>query len=103
MEYAELVGERNCFVQGFANNVVIRISGKFLSNICDLMQRALNCVQNWCGEIGLNVNADKTPMVIFTKNEYFGGFFFAPRLFDTELILNNQVKYLRVILDSKLN
>jgi hypothetical protein len=28
---------------------------------------------------------------------------FAPKLFDTELILNNQVKYLGVILDSKLN
>jgi hypothetical protein len=29
--------------------------------------------------------------------------FFAPRHFDTELILNNQVKYLGVILNSKLN
>jgi hypothetical protein len=34
-----------------------------------------------------------------------GGFrgFLTPKLFDTELILNNQVKYLGVILDSKLN
>jgi hypothetical protein len=54
------LGNSNCFVQGFANDVVILISGEFLSTICDLMQRALNCVQNWCGEIGINVNADKT-------------------------------------------
>jgi hypothetical protein len=69
------LGNCNCFVQGFADDVVILISGKFLSTICDLMQRALNCVQNWCGEIGLNVNADKTSMVLFTKNLEFGGFF----------------------------
>jgi hypothetical protein len=53
---------RNCnfFVQSFADDVVILIRGKFLSTIYDLMQRALNCVQNWCGEIGLNGNADMT-------------------------------------------
>jgi hypothetical protein len=61
------LGNCNCFVQGFADDVVILISGKFLSTICDLMQRALNCAQNWCSEIGLNVNADKTVMVLFTK------------------------------------
>jgi hypothetical protein len=66
------------------------------------MQRALNCVHNWCGEKRLNVNADKTYMVLFTKRRNLEGFF-APRLFDTELILNNQVKYLGVILDSNLN
>jgi hypothetical protein len=41
-------------------------------------------------------------MELFTKRRNFEGFF-APRLFDTELILNNQVKYLGVNLDSKLN
>jgi hypothetical protein len=63
------LGNCNCFVQGFADDVVILISGKFLSTICDLTQRALNCVQNWCGEIGLNVNGT------FQKKEEFGGFF----------------------------
>jgi hypothetical protein len=53
------LGNCNCFVQGFTDDVLILMSGKFLSTICDLMQRALNCVQNWCGEIGLNVNVDK--------------------------------------------
>jgi hypothetical protein len=73
----------NCFVHGFADDVVILISGKFLSTICDLMQSALNCVQNWCGEIGLNINADETYMVLFTKKRNLEGFF-APKLFDTE-------------------
>jgi hypothetical protein len=72
-------------VQGFADGVVILISGKFLSTICNLMQSELNCVQNWCGEIGLNVNADKTSMVLFTKRRNLQGFF-AQKLLDTELI-----------------
>jgi hypothetical protein len=45
-------------VQSFADDEVILISGEFLSTICDLMHRASNCVQNKCGGIGLNVNAD---------------------------------------------
>jgi hypothetical protein len=96
------LGNCNCFEQGFADDVVILISGTFLSFICDLMQRALNFVQNWCGEIRLKVNSDKTSMVFFTKRRNFEGFF-VPKLFDMELILNNQVKYLVVIPDSKLN
>jgi hypothetical protein len=74
------LGNCNCFVQSFAEDVVILISGKFLSIICDLMQRALNCVQNWCGEIGLNVNANKTNMVLFIKRRNLEGFT-APKLF----------------------
>jgi hypothetical protein len=66
----------NCF----SDDVVILISGKFLSTICDLMQRALNCVQNWCGEIGLNVNAVKISILIFTKRMNLEGFF-APNSF----------------------
>jgi hypothetical protein len=76
--------------------------GNFSVSFCKLMQRALNCVQNWCGDIGLSVNAEKTPMVHFTKRRNLQGLF-APKLFDTELILKNQVKYLGVILNCKLN
>jgi hypothetical protein len=82
----------NCFVQGFADDVVILISGKFLSSICEIMQRALNCIHNWFGEKGLNFNADKTsmPMALFTKRRKLKSFF-CTKLFDTDLILNNQV------------
>jgi hypothetical protein len=34
------LGNCNCFVRGLADDVVNLISGKFLSTICDLMQRA---------------------------------------------------------------
>jgi hypothetical protein len=54
------------------------------------------CVEIFCGEIGPNVT------VLFTKRRSLEGFF-APKLFDTKLILKNQVKYLGVILGTKLN
>jgi hypothetical protein len=62
----------------------------------------LNCVENWCREIGLSVNADKTKMVLFTNNRKIGGFY-NPRLFGTELRMTDQVKCLGVIVDKKLD
>jgi translation initiation factor IF-1 len=41
-------------------------------------------------------------MVLFTNNKKIGGFY-NPRLFGTELRMTDQVKYLRVILDKKLD
>jgi hypothetical protein len=41
-------------------------------------------------------------MVLFTNNRKIGGFY-NPRLFDTELRMADQVKYLGVILDQKLD
>jgi hypothetical protein len=46
--------------------------------------------------------ADKTTIVLFTKNRKIGGFY-NPRLFGTELRMTDQVKYLGVILDKKLD
>jgi hypothetical protein len=50
----------------------------------------------------MSFNADKTSMVLFTNNRKLVGFK-KPILFGTELQLKNQVKYLGVILDEKLN
>jgi hypothetical protein len=82
--------------KAFANDVGLLQKGKFVSTVSDRMQGALNC------EIGLSVNADKTSMVLFMNNRKIGGFY-SPRLFDTELRITDQVKYLRMILDTKLD
>jgi hypothetical protein len=66
------------------------------------MQGAVNCVENWGREIDLSVNANKTTMVLFTNNRKIGGFY-NPRLLGTELKMTDQVKYLGVILDKKLD
>jgi hypothetical protein len=82
--------------------VVLLLKGKFVGTLCDRMQDALICVENWCREIGLSVNGDKTTMVLFTNNRNIRGFY-NPKLFGTELRMTDQVKYLRVILDKKLD
>jgi hypothetical protein len=86
--------------QGHADDLVLLQKGRFVSTLCDRMQGAQNCIENWCREIGLSVNADKTKMVLFTNIRNIGGF---PRLYGTELRMTHQVKYQGVILDKKLD
>jgi hypothetical protein len=78
------------------------VKGKIVSTLCDRMQGALNCVENWCREKGLSVNANKATMVLFTNNKKIGSFY-NPTLFGTELRMTDQVKYLGVILNKKLD
>jgi hypothetical protein len=66
------------------------------------MQTAMNLIQNCCSELELYINADKTTTVLFTNKSLRIGFK-KPKLFGQEIVLKNQVKYLGVILDSKLN
>jgi hypothetical protein len=66
------------------------------------MQKALFIIQTSCRGMGLSVKADNTSMVLFTNNRKLVGFK-KPILFRTKLQLKNQVKYLGVILDEKLN
>jgi hypothetical protein len=86
--------------QGYADDVVLLQKGKFIRMLCDRMQGP-NCVENWCGEIGLSVNEDKITMVLFMNNRKIWGFY-NPRLFGTVLKITDQVKYLVVILDKEL-
>jgi hypothetical protein len=66
------------------------------------MQGAQNCVENWCRELGLSVNADKKTMILFTSNRKIRGFYNL-RVFGTELRMMGQVKSLKVILEKKLD
>ena len=55
----------------------------------------------WCGELGLSVNPNKTGFVAFTGKRKLPGFF-EPRLFGKTLQRSMLVKYLGVILDTRL-
>jgi hypothetical protein len=61
--------------QGYADDMVFLQNNKCVSTLCDRMQGALHCVENWCREIGLSLTADKTTMVLFTNNKMIGGFY----------------------------
>jgi hypothetical protein len=62
---------------------------------------AFHIVETWCDEVGLSVNPDKTGLVAFTGRRKLPGFF-EPRLFGMTLRRSMSVKYLGVILDSRL-
>ena len=89
------------FIQGYADDICLLTVGKFPNTVSGLIQWALLTVEIWCNEDGLSVNPDKTGLVAFTRKRKFQGFF-EPQLFGVKLSLSGLVKYLGVILDSRL-
>jgi hypothetical protein len=89
------------FIQGYADDVCLFAVGKFPDTVSGLMQWALLTVETWFNEVGLSVNLDKTGLVAFTRKRKLQGFF-EPRIFGVTLSLSGSVKYLGVILDSRL-
>ena len=63
--------------------------------------RALHTVEMRCDEIGLSVSTHKTGLVVFTRRRKLQGFF-EPYLFGMALCHSMLVKYLGVVLDSRL-
>lgn len=100
----ELITDLNAnklFTVGYADDITILISGPFESSICDRMRQAFKIVETWCAKHELSVNPQKTELVMFTNRRTLGPHKL-PKLFATELTLREEVKYLGVILDSKL-
>ena len=89
------------FIQGYAEDICLLAVGKFPNMVSELMQWALSTIEIWCNEVGLLVNPGKTGLVAFTRKRKLQGFF-EPHFFGVKLSLLGSVKYLRVILDSRL-
>jgi hypothetical protein len=66
------------------------------------MQVAMKVVEEWCRDVGLSVNPDKTATILFTRKRNIDSHRDI-HLFGKNLALVNHVKYLGIILDSKLN
>jgi len=95
------LNRKHFFAQGYSDDITIVLKGIDLGVLCDRMKSALHVVQDWCTKSGMTVNPGKTELMIFTKKYKVTGF--KPvKLCGKELQLANQVKYLGVILDSKL-
>jgi len=87
---------------GYADDIVIIVQGKFAHTVREIMQEALNVVFKWAVKEGLNISLHKTAIVPFTnrrKTEGLGPL----TLHGKELQMLDEVRYLGVILDSKLN
>jgi hypothetical protein len=66
------------------------------------MQESLNVVVKWAANESLNIRPHKTAIVLFTNSRKTEGL--GPlQLHGKELKMLDEVKYLRVTLDSKLN
>jgi hypothetical protein len=80
--------------QGYAAGICFLAIGKFPNTVSGLIQWALSTVEEWCGELGLSVNPDKTGLVVFTRKRKVPGFFepFFGRVVQRSML----VKYLGV-------
>ena len=79
----------------------IHIINLQFNTVSGLIQWAFRTVETWCNELGLSVNPDKTGLVGFARRRKLPDFF-EPRLFGTTLHCSVWVKYMGVILDSRL-
>jgi hypothetical protein len=87
---------------GYADDIVIIVQDKFAHTVRELMQEALNVVDKWTEKEGLNISLHKTAIVPFTNGRKMEGL--RPlTLHGKQLQILGEVKYLGVILDSKLN
>jgi hypothetical protein len=87
---------------GYDDDVVIIVQGKFTHTVRELMRKALNLVAKWAGKEGLDISPHKTAIVPFTNQRILEGL--GPLIINgKELKMLDEVTYLGVILDSKLN
>ena len=89
------------YTQAYADDICLLAVGKFENTVSGLIKRALHTVEMWCAELRLSVNRDKTGIVAFTTRRKLPGFF-ELRLFGMSLRRSMSVKYLGLVLDSRL-
>jgi len=61
------LSKRGVYVQGYADDGVVLVIGIVLSTVCEIMQRAVKGIEEWCTSHQLAVNPTKTEMVIIHK------------------------------------
>jgi hypothetical protein len=86
----------------YADDIAIVVGGRFLSTLRDLMEYALKIINRWCKNKGLVVNPQKTNIMIFTK-KYKPETIEPLRFEGQEISFTDTVKYLGVLLETKLN
>lgn len=101
-ELLELINSLGYQTEGFSDDLATLIRGKFVRTLCEILQTILNIISQWCLENELQVNPEKTKMIIFTKRRNLDGIII-PKINGISIKIVNQVKYLGIILDSKLS
>ena len=89
------------YIACYADDICLLAVDKFPNKISRLIHWVVLTVEKFCNEVGLPVNSDKNGLVAFTSKRKLPCFF-EPRFFEVKLIFSCSVKYLGVILDSRL-
>lgn len=79
--------------EGFVNDIVILIIGKFEETLSQVMKSALRIVEKWCADNGLSINPQKTKLVLFTNKRKIRKLNL-PKLNGIQLTLADHVKFL---------
>lgn len=90
----------------YADDICVIIKGKFVNTLSDLMGSTLTFMKAWASPRGLNVNAAKTEIVLFTdKNKTTADNQTSDSVTVDGLHIpfSEKAKYLGIILDRKLN
>ena len=99
-ELLHILSNNGFKVIGYADDLVIIVTGKFDSSLSERMNTGLSLVRDWCSMENLSVNPNKTVIVPFSRKHKLS---LPPiRLGGTVVGLSNQVKYLGITLDQKL-
>jgi ribonuclease HI len=90
------------FAIGYADDIVIYITGKFTGTVADIMQKALMAAQSWCHQNKLSINPEKICLMPVTRR-YKVKDLKQLKMYNTNLKYSYENKFLWVILDSRLN
>ena len=101
-ELLELLNELDGLMGiGFSDDLAVLINGIDTLTLSDLMQQALNKAQPWLTKYGLSISASKSAAVIFTNKKKWTQH--PIKIGGESILFKKEVKYLGVILDSKLS
>ena len=88
--------------QAFADDVALLVVGLCLATVCSLMQQAVDRILKWCERNEVSIHPQKGETCLFTKRRDLKGLK-VPKVKEEKLQVKTEVKYLGVILDSKLS
>ena len=85
-------------MRGYADDIVILVSGRLPYTVSELLQEALSTVQQWCDTTQLSTNPQKMVIVPFTRKRDLRGLK-KSTLSGCKLQLITDVKYLGLTLN----
>ena len=96
------MNKNNINIVAYADDVVITTTGKNLNKLSLNIENALKDVLNWASTKGLNINPNKTEIVLYTR-KYKIPSFRKITLNNIEIPIADKAKFLGIIIDKKLS